>query len=154
LGVSGPGNPAETVAAWQSGDVSEQNELQTIAAIAIGGVVGSTARWAVGTQLAPDGTDGFPLYTFVVNVIGCLLIGLAASRVARPSIAWAFLATGVLGGFTTMSGFAVQLNDLAEAGETTTMVLYLAATLAGGFAALIGAERLSGHTGDDPEGIE
>ena len=152
--MSGPDNPAETVAAWQSGDVSEPNELQTIAAIAIGGVVGSSARWAVATQLTPGAVDGFPWQTFVVNVIGCLLIGIAAGRIDRPSIAWAFVATGVLGGFTTMSGFAVQLNDFAEAGETTTMVTYLAATLVVGFGALAAGERLSGSVDDDPEGIE
>ena len=79
---------------------------------------------------------------------------MAAARLTRPSIAWAFLATGVLGGFTTMSGFAVQLNDLAEAGETAMLVTYLAATLAVGFGVLLAAERLNGHLSDDPEGIE
>lgn len=139
---------------WQSGDVSEPNELPTIAAVAIGGVVGSTARWAVGTQLAPDGVDGFPWHTLLVNVVGCLLIGVAAGRITRPSIAWAFVATGVLGGFTTMSGFAVQLNDLAEAGETATMVTYLVVTLTAGFGALVAAEWLNGPVDQDPEGIE
>ncbi len=139
---------------WQSGDVSEPSEPQTIVAVAIGGIVGSTARWGVGTQLAPDGIDGFPLHILLVNVIGCLLIGVAAARIARPSVAWAFVATGVLGGFTTMSGLAVTLNDLAESGETTTMVTYLVVTLAAGFGALLAAEWLSGAADDDPEGIE
>lgn len=152
--MSGPDNPVDGVTAWQSGGVSEPSELQTIIAVAIGGVIGSTARWAVGTQLAPDGTDGFPLHILVVNVIGCMLIGVAAARISRPSIAWAFVATGVLGGFTTMSGLAVTLNDLAESGETATMVTYLVVTLAAGFGALLAAERLGGRIEDDPEGIE
>ena len=152
--MSGPDNPVDGVTAWQSGGVSEPSELQTIIAVAIGGVIGSTARWAVGTQLAPDGTDGFPLHILVVNVIGCLLIGVAAARISRPSIAWALVATGVLGGFTTMSGLAVTLNDLAESGETATLVTYLVVTLAAGFGALLAAERLGGQIEDDPEGIE
>ena len=152
--MSGPDNPAATVAAWQSGDVSEPNERQTIAAVAIGGVIGSAGRWAVATQLTPDAADGFPWQTFVVNVVGCLLIGVAAGRIGRPSIAWAFVATGVLGGFTTMSGFAVQLNEFAEAGDTATMVTYLAATLTTGFGALALGEWLSGRADNDPEGIE
>ena len=54
-----------------------------------------------------------------------------------------------------MSGFAVELNDLAEAGETATIVvLYLVATLTVGFGALLGAEWWSGSSNDDPEGIE
>jgi CrcB protein len=134
--------------------VSEPSELQTIGAVAIGGVVGASARWAVGTQLAPEDIGGFPWHTFAINVVGCLLIGVVAARITRPSIAWAVVATGVLGGFTTMSGFAVELNNLAEAGKTTTMVTYLVATVAAGFAALAAAEQLSGPVDDDPEGIE
>ena len=83
-----------------------------------------------------------------------LLIGVVAARITRPSIAWAVVATGVLGGFTTMSGFAVELNNLAEAGKTTTMVTYLVATVAAGFAALAAAEQLSGPVDDNPGGIE
>ncbi len=134
--------------------MSEPTERQTIAAVALGGVFGASARWAVGTQLAPDAAGAFPWHTFVINVVGCLAIGLVAARVARPSLGWAFVATGVLGGFTTMSGFAVELNDLAEAGETATVVLYLVATLTVGFGALLGAEWWSGSSNDDPEGIE
>ena len=152
--MSGPDNPVDGVTAWQSGDVSEPNELHTTIAVAIGGVIGATVRWAVGTQLAPDSTDGFPLHILVVNVIGCMLIGVAAARISRPSIAWAFVATGVLGGFTTMSGLAVTLNDLAESGETTTLVTFLVVTLAAGFGALLAAERLGGQVEDDPRGIE
>jgi CrcB protein len=134
--------------------VSEPNEPQTIAAVALGGVIGASARWAIGTQLAPDGMAGFPWHTFVVNVVGCLLIGVAASRLTRPSLAWAFASTGVLGGFTTMSGFAVDLNRLAESGATGVLVTYLVATLTVGFVALLVAERRYGHLADDPEGIE
>lgn len=134
--------------------MSEPNEPQTIAAVALGGVIGASARWAAGTLFAPHAITGFPWHTFVVNVVGCLLIGVAAARLARPSIAWAFVATGVLGGFTTMSGFVVELNDLADAGATGTLVTYLAATVVVGFGALLGAERAHGHLVDDPEGIE
>ena len=53
-----------------------------------------------------------------------------------------------------MSGFAVELNDLAEAGETSTLALYLVATLTVGFGALLAAEWWNGSTTEDPEGIE
>ena len=134
--------------------MSEPSEPQTIAAVALGGVIGASARWAVGTQLAPDAVGSFPWHTFVVNVVGCLAIGLVAARVERPSVAWAFVATGVLGGFTTMSGFAVELNDLADTGESTTLVAYLVATVVVGFGVLLGAEWWSGSAEDDPSGIE
>lgn len=111
-------------------------------AVAVGGAIGAGARWLAGVPF--EVTPGtFPVRTLVVNVLGCLLIGVAASRLHRESLAWAFAVTGVLGGFTTMSAFAQELNDLVDAGRGGLMVVYLVATLAGGMAALLAAERVS-----------
>ena len=90
-------------------------------------------------------------------MLGCFLVGLAATRFHRGSLVWAFVATGILGGFTTMSGFAVELNDLAEAGRSGVMITYLVATLGAGFVALTAAEMIGGpidDTSQGPEGIE
>ena len=54
-----------------------------------------------------------------VNVVGSLAIGVAAARVARGSIAWAFIVTGVLGGFTTMSGLAVFSSSRLQTRSST-----------------------------------
>lgn len=140
--------------------MANRDELTTVLAVAAGGILGATARWAVSTLLVSSASDGFPWPTFVVNVVGCFAIGLASMRVRRDTAAWAFLATGVLGGFTTMSSFAVELKDLADDSGNGTAALYLGLTLAAGLGSLLGAERLagSGHTvpadADDPEGIE
>lgn len=77
----------------------------------------------------------WPGATLVVNVVGCVLIGLAARRVARDTVSWAFVVTGVLGGFTTFSALAVELNDLAEAERMTVAIVYGALTLVAGVAA-------------------
>lgn len=131
-----------------------RDELTTVAAVAVGGAIGASGRWAAGTQLAPVDADGFPWNTFVVNVVGCFLIGLASTRIPRPSLGWAFVATGVLGGFTTMSSFAVELNDLADASATRTMIVYLVATLAAGYGALLLAQVPRGPVDDIAEGPE
>lgn len=131
-----------------------REEVTAAAAVAVGGTLGATARWAVGTQLAPEAPDGFPWSTFAVNVLGCLLIGLASTRIRRPTLLWSFVATGVLGGFTTMSSFAVELNDLADAGATDTMVAYLVATLVAGYGALLVAQIPAGRVDDIAEGPE
>jgi CrcB protein len=111
-------------------------------AVAIGGAIGAGARWLAGVPF--DVTPGmFPVRTLAVNVLGCLLIGIAAGRLHRESLAWAFAVTGVLGGFTTMSAFAQELNDLVDADRTGLMIVYLTATLAGGMVALLAAERVS-----------
>jgi CrcB protein len=111
-------------------------------AVAIGGAIGAGARWLAGVPL--DVTPGtFPVRTLLVNVLGCLLIGIAAGFVHRDSTMWSFLVTGVLGGFTTMSAFAQELNDLVDADRTALMVVYLATTLVGGLVALLIGERVA-----------
>lgn len=136
---------------WQSGVVYD--ELRSVAAVAMGGVVGASARWALTELIGPPEPGAFPWATLVVNLVGCLLIGLAATRFERPSLSWDLLATGLLGGFTTMSAFAVELNELADVGSTATVVTYLAVTVLGGAAAVVFAEWFPGPVDDAAEGL-
>src|SRR3954463_13718444 len=80
-------------------------------AAAAGGVLGALARWGIGAAL-PHDAGSWPWATLLVNVTGCALIGvLLAVLLARfPAHPWLrpFLATGVLGGYTTFSTFAVD----------------------------------------------
>ncbi|MFB9238873.1 fluoride efflux transporter CrcB [Plantactinospora siamensis] len=103
-----------------------------LAAIAAGGVLGALARY--GLSLAwPHRPGSFPWATFGTNVSGCLLIGVlmvlitetwAAPRLTRP-----FLGVGVLGGYTTFSTYAVDIQQGVAAGHPRTALLYLAATV-------------------------
>lgn len=110
-----------------------------MSAVATGGAIGATARWFVAWSFDAMGAEHvagtWPWATFAVNIVGCLLIGAAARRVVRGTTAWAFVVTGVLGGFTTFSAFAVELNDLAEADRLTLAVVYGVVTLVAGIAA-------------------
>jgi fluoride exporter len=103
-----------------------------LSAIAAGGVIGSCARHALSLAW-PHRPDGFPWATFVINVSGCLLIGVlmvlitevwAAHRLLRP-----FLGVGVLGGYTTFSTYTTDVQQLAAAGAARTGLLYLAGTV-------------------------
>ncbi|MFC9926525.1 fluoride efflux transporter CrcB [Streptomyces sp. NPDC127190] len=106
-------------------------QAPVVAVVALGGAVGASARY--GLALAwptPPGT--FPWATFATNVIGCAVIGVfmvlitevwAAHRLVRP-----FFGTGVLGGFTTFSTYAVDIRTLVDAGRAGTGLAYLAAT--------------------------
>lgn len=110
-----------------------------IASVAVGGAIGSSGRWLVAWTLDAVGVahdpGAWPWATLVVNVVGCLLIGLAARHLERNSVAWTFVVAGLLGGFTTFSALAVELNDFAEAERLAMAVLYGAVTLAAGVAA-------------------
>jgi CrcB protein len=117
----------------------------TVAAIAVGGAIGAAGRWGVAELVDAIGSPHLQATwswaTLAVNVVGCLLIGLAARTLARDSTAWAFVVTGVLGGFTTFSALAVELNDLADADRLPLAVLYGAVTLAAGVGATFVAHR-------------
>jgi CrcB protein len=114
-------------------------------AIAAGGAVGGTMRHAV-SALVPDGRGGFPWGTFAENVSGALLLAVLVvylievwppSRYVRP-----FLATGLLGGYTTFSTVMNETRELMVAGRGGIAVAYVAATLLAGLTATVVGLRL------------
>ncbi|MFF4029647.1 fluoride efflux transporter CrcB [Streptomyces sviceus] len=109
-----------------------QGQAPVVAVVALGGALGATARYALSLHW-PTPPGGFPWATFWTNVIGCAVIGVfmvvvtdvrAAHRLVRP-----FFGTGVLGGFTTFSTYAVDIQKLVDHGRPATGLAYLAATL-------------------------
>lgn len=109
-----------------------QGQAPVVAVVALGGGIGAAARYGA-SLLWSTQSGGFPWATFWVNVVGCFVIGLfmvvitdiwAAHRLVRP-----FFGTGVLGGFTTFSTYAIDIQRLVEDGHPRTALAYLAATL-------------------------
>lgn len=119
----------------------------TVLMVALGGALGSVARYGAGIgarSLAP----GWPWGTLLVNVLGSFAIGvLFAWFLVRPVPDWLRfgLITGVLGGFTTFSAFSIETIELMRAGGWAAGLLYLGVTLVLGLAACasgIAAARL------------
>lgn len=110
-----------------------------ILAVAVGGALGSCLRFGV-SRLLPTPSGGVPWSTVAVNLCGCLLIGLVvgwgAGRGHFDDRARALVVTGFLGGLTTFSAFGLETVQLIEAGRTGGAVIYLAAQLLGGLAAV------------------
>ncbi len=103
--------------------------------VALGGATGAAVRWSVGEIIGP--TNGqFPWATFVVNIVGCALIGAAARQLDRRSDAWYGAVTGVLGGLTTFSAFAVETRALLVDGHATVAAAYVIASVIVGIAAV------------------
>ncbi|WP_017755076.1 fluoride efflux transporter CrcB [Calidifontibacillus oryziterrae] len=93
--------------------------------IAIGGFLGAISRFAVGEWLQTN--DAFPLETFVVNIIGCFILGwfLAfAKREDMNNFATLFIGTGFLGSFTTFSTFSVEAIRLVINKQLLIAFLY------------------------------
>ena len=90
-------------------------------AVAIGGAIGAVARYLLSTFILRVSGTLFPLGTFVVNVIGCLVFGAIAGattqRVEISPTVRLFLLTGILGGFTTFSSYAFESFVLVRDGQ-------------------------------------
>ncbi len=96
-------------------------ELFSVALVALGGALGSVARYLLSTTVHRFVPPVFPYGTFVVNVTGCLLAGVLIARFELHALespaARAFVFVGVLGGFTTFSALASDTFSLARSGQ-------------------------------------
>lgn len=93
-----------------------------------GGALGSMLRYLVSVYFQKTFPSGFPWGTFVVNITGCLLIGLVfglSERYQWFTEQWRiFLAVGICGGYTTFSAFAIENMKLLQTGAYINFMLY------------------------------
>ena len=114
-------------------------------AVGAGGFLGAVLRYLC-SLLLPLGRDGgFPVGTLLVNVLGAFAIGLFAAAAARHAALSPrmilFLKTGICGGFTTFSTFALETSGLLQAGRLPAAAAYvvLSVLLSVGAVALVQA---------------
>jgi CrcB protein len=102
-----------------------RGDLSTLIAylwIAIGGALGSVARYAASSLIAARFGESFPLGTLVINVVGSFVIGFFATltgpdgRLLVSPVARQFVMVGICGGFTTFSSFSLQTLNLVREG--------------------------------------
>jgi CrcB protein len=111
----------------------------TLLLIAIGGAVGSTLRYLMSSLVLRLSGSMFPVGTFTVNVLGCIvfgiIVGAADERVAVAPGLRAFLLVGMLGGFTTFSSYAYEsfalMRDAQFAAAAVNLVGQVLAGLVG-----------------------
>lgn len=107
--------------------------MSQVIAIAAGGALGSVLRYGMSTWVHALAGRGFPYGTLVVNVLGCLAMGvlfvLFVERMGTSAVWRAGLLIGVLGGFTTFSTFSIETFNLIEQGAMAKAAGNMAASL-------------------------
>ena len=114
--------------------------IKNLLLVAFGGGVGSVARYLCQKWFGESYPHPFPSGTFVVNLVGCFLIGIiyAASEkttFVAPQVRL-LLITGFCGGFTTFSTFAFENMNLLRAGDIVYFLIYVSASVVLGILAV------------------
>ena len=118
--------------------------MQNYLLVFVGAGIGGSLRYAVNSVCARYCGPSFPWGTLAVNIAGSFLMGALAGWLAfKAGEGWShplrlFLATGILGGFTTFSAFSLDAVALWERGDLGLATAYVAASIVlsiGGLAA-------------------
>lgn len=106
--------------------------MKQVAAIAVGGAVGSVLRFWLSTWVHGWAPKSFPYGTLAVNVSGCLLMGflfvLFFERLSDNAVLRAGILIGVLGGYTTFSSFSIETLNLLEQGTYARALMNVVAS--------------------------
>ena len=117
--------------------------MLNIIAVGSGGFLGAVCRYLV-SLIPVNETLVFPIKTFIINIIGCIVIGsivVAASKnVTMSPYMMLFLKAGFCGGFTTFSTFALETTDLIKTGHLGIAFLYVVLSMLGGIAVIFMVE--------------
>lgn len=109
--------------------------------VALGGAIGASLRHGAGLAAVRLAPDGWPWATFFVNVTGSLAMGVVIGWLVLKGAESGqnmrlFVATGVLGGFTTFSAFSLEVAEMMRSGALAKAAAYAGASVLFGVAAL------------------
>ncbi|MFT3688007.1 fluoride efflux transporter CrcB [Paenirhodobacter sp.] len=113
--------------------------------VALGGAMGAVTRYLVGVGvLRAFGPQPMPLGVLLINITGSLLMGMLVTFLGLKELThWnAFLATGILGGYTTFSSFSLETWTLIERGDLGLAAAYVVLSVAVSLIALIAGVHL------------
>jgi CrcB protein len=114
--------------------------IKQLLLVGMGGGIGSMLRWGISLLFSKTSSFFFPVATLIVNLLGCLLIGILIGLSLKNH--WMdvsmklVLITGFCGGFTTFSAFSLENLQMYQAGNYAGLILYTLISLIIGFVAV------------------
>jgi CrcB protein len=132
----------------EAGSLVRNRMMKEALFVGLGGFIGSITRFKLGGLVLHHTANWkFPLSTFVINILGCFVIGVLGGLVEKRDMfsahARLFLFTGILGGFTTFSAFGFEGVYLFRRSEPLIAVLYAGLSVICGFFAVWIGMRLA-----------
>ncbi|HSN09368.1 MAG TPA: fluoride efflux transporter CrcB [Hanamia sp.] len=119
--------------------------MKIILAVGIGSFIGGIFRYLISIFIQNRFLSTFPYGTLCVNILGCFLIGVIYGLSDRGNVSpvWRlFLATGIMGGFTTFSSFSNETVSMLRDAEYVPAFSYVAYSIILGLAATFGGISL------------
>lgn len=120
--------------------------IRQLILVGIGGGAGSILRYLVSYYTAKSYTGIFPRSTFIINLLGCLLIGiligLSETKIGLSPNLKLLLVTGFCGGYTTFSTFSAENFNMIQSGHYITAILYIMLSIILGIIAVWGGISL------------
>ena len=115
--------------------------------VALGGGIGACLRYLIGLIPLKE-PFAFPVKTLMINLLGCFLIGLIAALAVKNSTlspkTVLFIKTGLCGGFTTFSTFALETETLIKTGHIGLAVIYVALSVLVGVGLAFAGQVIAG----------
>jgi len=121
--------------------------LKQLLSVGIGGCIGSIIRYMLSISFNKILIMNFPAGTFLINVIGCFLIGLFINNnfVDKSNLLLhEFIIIGILGGFTTYSAFGLETYNLIKNNMIHIAILYILSSIIFGLIAIYISSKLNG----------
>lgn len=112
--------------------------IKSLLLVGLGSFCGGALRYYISTLMKSVCNQGFPWGTLLVNLVGCLLIGVVfglLGKMETQSNSWCLILTaGFCGGFTTFSAFANESLQMLQSGNTLNLTIYILASVLAGIA--------------------
>lgn len=117
------------------------HKIIPFALVGVGGFLGAIARYSVAIYFSKNTSLYFPFATFIVNILGCFLIGILSYivvyvKILEPDYVRYFFSIGFVGAFTTFSTFELEISNLVNDKAYILSIIYILSSLLIGFLAV------------------